>query len=169
MKLTGDELGSGVRLSDENSRRLLADSKILLESKSYGHSVASAILALEEYAKKIILVAVKLGFTEMDAVLRKILFRDHGSKIWMSLQVLAHAKGFETTPEILEYLRWATPRLQSLKERGLYVDYFKGGWHSPLDQDMEQRAASFISETEGILQALKKWSDDLLKLEAKKL
>jgi len=169
MKLTEDELSSGVRLSDENSRRLLADSKILLESKSYGHSVASAILALEEYAKKIILVAVELGFTEVDAELRKILFRDHGGKIWMSLQALAHAKGFETTPEILEYLRWATSRLQSLKERGLYVDYFKGGWHSPLDQDMEQRAASFISETEGLLQALKKWSDDLLKLEAKKL
>jgi len=163
MKLSEDELSSGVRLSDENSRRLLADSKILLESKSYGHAVASAVLALEEYAKKIILGAVKLGFTEMDAELRKILFRDHGSKIWMSLQALAHAKGFETTPEILEYLRWATPRLQSLKERGLYADYIKGGWHSPLDQDMEKIATSFISETEEILQALENWSKEIPK------
>ncbi len=161
MKPTKAELGVG--FSDDNSRRLLADSKILLENKSYGHAVASAVLALEEFAKKIILVAVKLGFTEMDAELRKILFRDHGSKIWISLQALAHAKGFETTPEILEYLRWATPRLQSLKERGLYADYIKGGWHSPLDQDMEKIAASFISESEEILQALQNWSKEIPK------
>jgi len=161
MKSTEVELG--VRLSDENSERLLADSKILLENKSYGHAVASAVLALEEYAKKIFLIAVKLGITEMDDQLRTILFRDHSSKIWMSLQTLAYAKGFELTPKILEYLRWASPRLQSLKERGLYVDYFKGGWHSPLDQGMEKSAASFIQETEDILQALEEWSKDFLK------
>lgn len=51
------KLKGGIELCDRNAKSLLEGARVLLEKGSFGHSLGLAILSMEEYAKKLILVA----------------------------------------------------------------------------------------------------------------
>lgn len=53
--IPSQQLVEGIRLCTNNVEQLLKDASMLYEAGSYGHAQALAILAMEEYAKKIVL------------------------------------------------------------------------------------------------------------------
>ncbi len=155
--LSAGKLDEGIALCHENSFKLLADSKILLDNESHGHSIALALMAFEEVGKMIVLVAIKHGITKVDQGLEKLIFRDHLAKLAMTLEMLAVAQGHELNEEITDYVNKTVPKLQSLKERGIYADYFSHEWHSPLDKDLEKIARKLISETDRFMAEIDRW------------
>ncbi|GAH66591.1 unnamed protein product, partial [marine sediment metagenome] len=82
-----EDLRDGIQLCKRNVDRLLEDASILYQSGSYGHAQALAILAMEEYAKKIVLIAEKTHPGKFDDQIRRS-FRDHDFKLKLALDTL---------------------------------------------------------------------------------
>lgn len=76
-----DQLDKGIELCSRNTRRFLKDAELLYSHRSYGHALALSVLALEEQGRKIMLLAVKKGATELNRELWRMMFRDHGQKL----------------------------------------------------------------------------------------
>lgn len=117
----------GIRLCTENAFKLLEDAEILLKNGSYGHALGLSILAVEEYGKKIMLVAAKFGCKKVDRQFWKD-FRSHEWKLHMAASMLFASSEL---PEEVEYFT----KLDPIKQRGFYVDYYKNKWVSPFGDD----------------------------------
>lgn len=154
-----ETLNEGIVMCRSNAYSLLNDAKRLMRARSYGHALSLAVMAFEEFGKMIILIAAKQGATEFDKQLSKMAFRDHLSKLAMVLQILAISQEYELSKSVSDYINQTVPKLQSAKERGIYVDYFSQNWHSPLEQEMEGAAKKFIPETEQFMEQVDKWLD----------
>lgn len=128
-----NKIAEGILLCQENVDRLAADAHILGEFGSHGHALASIILAMEEYAKKLILYAYILSpKLEHDEYVKNA-FMKHEFKLQWVVSTIIQAFNTQKVMEELELsITKLSKRLQTEKLSGIYVDYNKNmGWINP--------------------------------------
>ena len=156
--IQAEDLQEGIELCRQNVDRLLEDASILYESGSYGHAQALAILAMEEYAKKIVLVAQKTHPRRFDEKIGRA-FGDHDFKLQLALDMLI--KEFPGAPsgeEVARIVMDTARKLSSLKQVSLYVDYDSNlGWFDPNKADYKNIAAVQIVYTKELVQRVDSW------------
>ena len=153
-----EDLQDGIQLCRRNVDRLLEDASILYRTGSYGHAQALAILALEEYAKKIVLIAEKTHPGRFDDQIGRS-FSDHDFKLQLALDMLMKEfpdapSGGEAASKVMDTAR----KLSSLKQVSLYVDYDnKLGWFDPNKADYQNTAAVQIAYAKELVQRVDTW------------
>jgi AbiV family abortive infection protein len=147
----------GIRLCSRNARRFLKDAELLYSRRSYGHALALSVLALEEQGRKIMLVALKRNLIQMDKELWRMMFRDHGQKLAMSFNIFTQTLKVKPPQEELERIYRSIPDAVAMKNRGLYVDFFKNSWHSPFDADVKRAAEKLVPWVKGVIQKTDRW------------
>ncbi len=153
-----EDLQDGIQLCKRNVDRLLEDASILYESGSYGHAQALAILAMEEYAKKIVLIAEKMYPWRFNEEIRRS-FWDHDFKLQLALDMLMKEfpdapSGEEAANRVMDTAR----KLSSLKQVSLYVDYDNNlGWFDPNKADYQNIAAVQIAYAKELVQRVDTW------------
>lgn len=153
-----EDLKEGIRLCTQNVNQLLKDASILYETGSYGHAQALAILAMEEYAKKIVLIAQKTYPGRFDDQIGRS-FWDHDFKLQLALDMLMKEfpdapSGEEAANKVMDTAR----KLSSLKQVSLYVDYDNRlGWFDPNKADYQNVAAVQIRYTKELVQRVDTW------------
>jgi AbiV family abortive infection protein len=155
-KIPEAALAEGSDLSYRNAQRFITDAELLLSQGSHGHSTALAMYALEESAKSAVLQAMQYDPTLRDDLSEKIAMRKHVEKFMVALHIVQVNRNIETTDEIKKTLVETSGKLQSLKERGLYVDYYDEKWLTPLSQDLQRAASGVVKETRDLLKELDK-------------
>lgn len=78
-----EKFQEGIRLCTKNVGQLLKDASVLYQTGSYGHAQALAILAMEECAKKIVLVAKKKHRERFEDQMRRA-FWGHDFKLQLA-------------------------------------------------------------------------------------
>lgn len=155
-------LAEGIRLCTKNIEQLLKDASVLYERGSYGHAQALAILAMEEYAKKIVLVARKTHPDRFQNNIRRA-FWDHDFKLQLALDMLI--KEFPDAPSDDQAARTvmdSAGRLLSLKEASLYVDYdSESGWFDPNKRGYEDVAALQIRYAQELVTKVDAWLEKI--------
>lgn len=153
-----NELQEGIRLCTKNVEQFLKDARILYEAGSYGHAQALAILAMEEYAKKIVLVARKThpgGFEDQ----MKRAFRDHDFKLKLAIDSLM--REFPDAPaddQAASMVMDLASRISSLKQVSLYVDYDNDlGWFDPNKDDYKNVAAYQMYYAQELVTRVDQW------------
>jgi len=128
------KISEGILLCQENVDRLAADAFILGEFGSHGHALASIILAIEEYAKKIILYNYKLSPTaKNEAEVEKALYKHEIKLDWY---VSKAVKTFDTK-KLMEEQGLDSEKLRKkvsdYKFSGLYTNWNKEevSWSKP--------------------------------------
>ncbi|MGA8856786.1 MAG: AbiV family abortive infection protein [Candidatus Bathyarchaeia archaeon] len=154
MKIPVNKLEEGANVARMNAWQFLEDAEHLLSRGSYGHAVALAMLAFEEYAKTGVFRAMKLDPPLRDDLSERIANRDHVSKFMVALRGVLSIRGQRPTPELNKRVLDIGGNLQSLKERGMYVNYYNGKWLTPQSDDMKNAAQHAISETRRLLEEL---------------
>ena len=153
-----ENLQDGIQLCRRNVDQLLQDASILYESGSYGHAQALAILAMEEYAKKIVLIAQKTYPGRFDGQIRRS-FWDHDFKLQLALDMLM--KEFPDAPsgdQAASKVMATARKLSSLKQVRLYIDYDnKLGWFDPNKADYQNVAAVQIRYGKELVQRVDTW------------
>ena len=152
------KLEEGIRLCTKNIEQLLKDARILYEAGSYGHAQALAILAMEEYAKKIVLVARKTHPDKFEEQMRRS-FWDHDFKLQLALDMLI--REFHDAPseeqaasKVIDSAR----RLSSLKQVSLYIDYDEDlGWFDPNKRDYKNVAVVQIRYARELVTKVDAW------------
>lgn len=152
-----DQLDMGIRLCSRNARRFLKDAELLCSNRSYGHALALSILALEEQGRKMMLVAIKRKVTEVNRELWRMMFRNHGQKLAMSLNIFTQTLKAKPPQEELERIYRSIPDAVAMKNRGLYVDFFKNSWHSPFDTDVKRAAENLLPWVKSVIQKTDRW------------
>lgn len=156
------ELQEGIRLCTKNVEQLLKDASMLYEAGSYGHAQALAILAIEEYAKKIVLVARKTHPDRFDDQMRRA-FRDHDLKLQLALDMLM--REFPDAPsdeQVASMVMDLASRISSLKQVSLYVDYDNNlGWMEPNKADYENVAAVLINYAQELVTRVNAWLEKI--------
>lgn len=153
-----EDLQEGIQLCTRNVDQLLKDANILYQRGSYGHAQALAILAMEEYAKKIVLVARRTHPDRFEDQMRRA-FWDHDFKLQLALDMLMREfpdapSGEEAAKTVMDLAN----RLFSLKQVSLYVDYDNElGWFDPNKSDYENVAAVQIKHAEQLVQRVNAW------------
>lgn len=161
--IPNEELDTGIRLCAENVSRLLRDAELLLENNSYGHAIALSVLAMEEYAKKLILLAAKLNPGKFDNEVRDA-FISHNLKlqlaVWMLMQSYPDVPVGE---ELMQIVTDMAGKLDSLKLASLYVDYDGSlGWFDPNKQDYRDTARVQIAYAKELVKRVDSWTSKLL-------
>lgn len=151
------QLDKGIHLCGKNTSRYLRDADLLYQNRSYGHALAMSILALEEHGRRIILIALKKRLTTLDEEIWRMMFRDHTQKIAMTFNIFTHTLKHPTPEDELKDIYASLPKVDLMKQRGLYVDYFKGAWHSPFDKDVEKGTRRFISWVKKAIKDTDNW------------
>jgi len=153
-----EELQEGIRLCTRNVEQLLKDANILYQTGSYGHAQALAILAMEEYAKKIVLITKKTYRDKFDDEIGRS-FKDHDFKLQLALEMLM--REFPDAPpseQTASIVMDTAGRLSSLKQVSLYVDYdSKLGWFDPNKADYQNIAAQQIRFAQDLVTRLDAW------------
>ena len=152
-----DQLDMGMRLCSRNARRFLKDAELLFSCRSYGHALGLSVLALEEQGRKAMLQAVKKGATELNRELWRMMFRDHGQKLAMSFNIFTQTLKVKPPQEELERIYRSIPDAVAMKNRGLYVDFFKNSWHSPFDADVNRAAKKLVPWVKMVIQKTDRW------------
>ena len=121
-----------------------------------------AILAMEEYAKKIVLVARETHADRFEDQM-KMAFRDHDLKLQLALDMLIGE--FPDAPpdeQVASIVTDLASRLSSLKQVSLYVDYDNDlGWFDPNKRDYENMAAVQIRYTRGLIAKVDAWLEKI--------
>ncbi len=121
-----------------------------------------AILAMEEYAKKIALVARKNHADRLEDQM-KMAFRDHNLKLQLALDMLIGE--FPDAPpdeQVASIVTDLASRLSSLKQVSLYADYDNDlGWFDPNKRDYENMAAVQIRYTRGLITKVDAWLEKI--------
>ncbi len=151
------QLDRGIELSSRNARRFLNDAELLYSNRSYGHALALSILALEEHGRKIMLIAAKRKVTETDRELWRMMFRNHGQKLAMTFRIFAETLRQKPTEKELDDILRTIPDAVAMKNRGLYVDFFKNSWHSPFDADVKRSAKKILTWVKKVIQNTDQW------------
>jgi AbiV family abortive infection protein len=156
------ELKEGIQLCRKNVERLLNDASILYEAGSYGHAQALAILAMEEYAKKIVLVARKTHPDRFEDQMRRA-FWNHDFKLQLALDTLM--KEFPDAPpgeQVASIIMDLASKISSLKQVSLYVDYDNNlGWFDPNKADYESVAAVQIDYAQELVTKVDAWLEKI--------
>lgn len=155
MNIPVEDLDIGAKLARDNAWQFLHDAELLSSHGSYGHAIALALYGLEEHAKMWLLKAMRIEPALRDDLSERIAMRKHVEKFMVALDAVRAKRGVEVTEQIRQQVIDTAKKLQSLKERGLYVDYHKK-WLSPDSADMKTTADSIISETHRLLNELER-------------
>ena len=139
-----NKLHKGIDLCHQNVTRFLEDADLLYKNQSYGHALSLAILALEEHGKKLILITLKKKLTRMDKELWSILFRRHSDKVAVTFRIFTETLEEKPPEDELEEVYRNIPKIDLMKQRGLYIDYFKDDWHSPFENDIKKAAIKLL-------------------------
>jgi len=160
--IPSQQLLEGIRLCTNNVEQLLKDASMLFEAGSYGHAQALAILAMEEYAKKIVLVARKTHPHRFEEEMKRA-FWDHNLKLQLALDRLI--REFPDAPadeQVASAIVDLASRLSSLKQVSLYVDYDKDlGWFDPNKRDYKNVAAIQIRYTRELVAKVDAWLEKI--------
>lgn len=158
-EISKEELDMGIGLCAKNSNELLKDAEALFERGSYGHALGLAVMAMEEYGKKLLLAAAKLDVTHVDKDFWNI-FTSHGSKLALAIEMLA--KGFPDAPSDSRILKIAK-KLERVRQRGLYVDYHlkEQRWLSPFGR-LQEMARKQIMYTKTLIEKTDSWLEKIL-------
>lgn len=148
-----ETLDKGARLARDNAWQFLRDAELLLSQGSYGHAVALALYALEEHAKMWVLKAMRIEPALRDVLSERIAMRKHVEKFMVALDAIRAERGVDVTEQVRQQVIDRAKKLQSLKERGLYVDYYKK-WLTPDSADLKGAADEVVSETRRLMNGL---------------
>jgi len=155
-----EALDEGAKLAHQNAWQYLDDAELLLSHGSYGHAIAFALYAFEEYAKMGVLRAMKIDPNLQDELSERIAMKKHVEKFWVALEGIRGSRGIELTDETKKQIIDKGQKLQFLKERGLYVDYNQK-WLTPHSEDLKTVASGVISEIRELMseldEAIGKW------------
>jgi len=155
------DLDSGILLCDMNAKNLLKTAEFLFKKGDFGYSVGLAVISLEEYAKKIILLAKKNYPSMFENEVRDA-FRNHNLKLEPALQLLMG--GYPDSPpedEIPRMAQYLGNKLVSLRLRGLYVDFYNGKWISPQDEELKNMAEMQIQYNVDFFNKFDKWINEM--------
>lgn len=147
-------LAEGAALSYQNAWQFLEDAELLLSNGSFGHATALAMYALEEYAKSAVIQAMEFDSNLRNDSFERIALGNHIGKFMVALEAIRTKRKIEFTAETKRTIMETGGKLQSLKERGLYVDYIKK-WLAPFSQDLEKVAKDVVKETRDLMIELK--------------
>ncbi len=153
-----EELREGIEFCRQNVNRLLVDASILYESGSYSHAQALAILAMEEYAKKIVLIAQRMYPGKFDEQIRRA-FYDHDFKLQLAVDMLikefpSASSGEGMASKVID----TAHKLSSLKQVSIYVDYDSTlRWFDPNKADHKTTATVQIAYTKELVQRIDSW------------
>ncbi len=156
MRIPVDKLDEGAEVARANAWQFLEDAEHLSSRGSHGHAIALAMLAFEEYAKSGVFRAMKFDPALRDQLSERIANRDHVSKFMVALTGLLSVRGQTMTEELKQRITEIGGNLQSLKERGLYVNYYGGKWLTPQADDMRNAAEHTVSETRRLMDELER-------------
>jgi len=148
-----EALDRGARLARDNAWQFLGDAELLLSHKSYGHAIALALYGLEEHAKMWVLKAMRIEPALRDELSEHIAMRKHVEKFMVALDAVRAQRGVEVTEQVRQQVIDTAKKLQSLKERGLYVDYHEK-WLAPDSVDLKATADAIVSETRRLMNEL---------------
>jgi len=162
-----EELVTGIRLCRRNVKILLRDAHALYKRRSYGHAASLGIIAMEEYAKQMILAA-KYNYPDRFESEVRDAFVDHDLKIQVALHWLREVSvgQFPTvlTDEKIEELQlWMAGKLKTARASCIYVDYQKPhGWYDPNDPSFREFARNQIHYVEEVTRKTDRWLSRLL-------
>lgn len=127
-----EKIENGQRLCLNNAISLLKSSKILIENKQYGHSIALSITGIEEIGKYTILGTFKRNKTRAVWDLLHGIFRNHTKKLGIALfamDTLRHvlSNGGDFSEKEIDRLKKKSENmnLETTKHSCLYVEYKK--------------------------------------------
>lgn len=143
-------LKNGVHICLENAQKLIEDAELLFEHESYGHATSLALIGIEEMAKALVLSEAYFSNRELDHV--NDIFYSHRVKnaVFLGFIVASHvsigspeanvkektltAREIQKSAANIERpLRKVLQEVDELRKAGLYVDYKKERWCSPVD------------------------------------
>jgi AbiV family abortive infection protein len=153
-RIPENALAEGAALSYQNAWQFLDDAELLLSHDSFGHATSLAMYALEEYAKSAVIQAMEFDSNLRDDLSERIALRNHVGKFMVALEAIRMNRKIEITAEAKRTIIETSGKLQSLKERGLYVDYLKK-WLAPFSQDIQNTANNVVKETRDLMTELK--------------
>ena len=148
-----EALDRGAKLARDNAWQFLADAELLLSHNSYGHAAALALYGLEEHAKMWVLKAMRIEPDLRGELSERIAMRRHVEKFMVALDAVRTQRGVDVTEQVRQQIIDTAKKLQSLKERGLYVDYHEK-WLTPDSADLKATAVAIVSETRRLMSEL---------------
>jgi AbiV family abortive infection protein len=102
-----------------------------------------------------VLKAMRIEPDLRDELSERIAMRKHVEKFMVALDAVRAQRGVEVTEEVRQQVIDTAKKLQSLKERGLYVDYHEK-WLTPDSADLKATADAIVSETRRLMNELEK-------------
>jgi AbiV family abortive infection protein len=162
MIIPNNEIADGISLCQDNVDRLLVDAYYLDLKGSPGHALAFVILAMEEYAKKLVLIASAISHVESGAALRGA-FTKHDFKLkWVVREVL---KALPDSPKSVREFEEAVERLAKtlleLKNTCLYVDYRdETGWIDPNRPNVKGGVQYQANILRSLMKRIEPWLSD---------
>jgi AbiV family abortive infection protein len=146
--LDPSQIADGMNAAAENSRRLVADAKLLLDAGSYPTAASLAILAIEETGKLSVLRQLAVESTPQAVAAAWKSYRTHTQKNieWIAIDLFK--KGARTLEELRPMVDPTSDHpavLDSVKQLGLYTDCLgKAHWSRPTEIIDEQLARSLV-------------------------
>lgn len=153
MNIPVEVLDRGADLARDNAWQFLRDAELLLSHERHGHAIALALYGLEEHAKMWVLKAMRIEPALRDELSERIAMRRHVEKFMIALDAIRTKRGVELTEQVRQQVIDTAKKLQSLKERGLYVDYYEK-WLAPDSTDLKTAADGIVSETRRLMKDL---------------
>lgn len=155
MEIPIDKLDEGAEFARLNAWRFLEDAEHLLKQGSYGHAIALAMYAFEEFGRMTIFRAMKRDPSLRDEQSERIANRNHVAKLRVAMIGLLAVRGVKLTDELQKRIEDRSNNLQLFKERGLYVEY-SDKWLTPQSDDIRNAAENRISEIRRLMEELEK-------------
>ncbi|MFB0514388.1 MAG: AbiV family abortive infection protein [Candidatus Bathyarchaeia archaeon] len=143
-------LKNGVHICLENAQKLIEDAELLFEHESYGHATSLALIGIEEMAKALVLSEAYFSNRELEHVMDVFYRHRVKNAVFLGAIVAMYApigtrktnaeKKALTAREIQKSaakvespLMKVLQEVDELRKVGLYVDYKKERWCSPVD------------------------------------
>lgn len=152
-RIPEETLAEGAELSYCNALQFIDDAELILSHGRHGHAIALAMYALEEAAKSGVMQAMKVDPSLRDELSEKIALKKHVGKFMVALEAIRVNRGIELTDEVKQTIVETSQKLQSLKERGLYVEYCEK-WLTPFSGDLQKVGMDVVRETRDLLMEL---------------
>lgn len=147
MKLSDEDLKSGVGLCFNNANSLITDAEALFKRKSYGHASFLALSAIEEIGKAYFYALHRTEIEKSDELGKDVIRHDSKFNVFLfSLLTDSIQRQIETGRaqitkplDVDDFVNmgkdWdsALGDLWNFRNRSLYVDRVKRKWFSPLD------------------------------------
>ena len=162
MIIPSNEIARGVSRCQDNVDRFLIDAYLLDKNGSSGHALALVILAMEEYAKKLLLTAYAISPVTSSETLNDAFIKHQYKLEWVVSEVI---KVMPDTPKNEQHFRRAVGSLAKtllrLKNTCLYVDYTdETGWIEPNRPETQGGAQYQTHVLTSLMKKIEPWLND---------